>query len=188
MALSADWAWVSGLTMRSKVYLTASALKGVPSWNVTSSRSLKLYSVASSLTVHSVARPGTKTPGSLCHTSGSVMCSVMLPTRENVVTLGSRRSKPAGMPTMISVPIGRCRRCLTGCRLQLLPPAVASPAEGAAAGAVHADRLRPRTSSSAIKMVSRRAVNFLMRFLLIQRVANLAGTVATLRQCILRPA
>src|SRR5260221_7432928 len=53
---------VSGFTIRSKVNLTAAALNGVPSWNLTPCRSLNVYSVAVSLTLHSVASPGENLP------------------------------------------------------------------------------------------------------------------------------
>jgi hypothetical protein len=43
---------------RSKLKMTASALKSVPSWNLTPSRSVQVHSVLSSLAVHSVARAG----------------------------------------------------------------------------------------------------------------------------------
>src|SRR3954452_13522640 len=57
-ALIADSEWVAGSTTWSKVAFTASALNGVPSWKVTSSRRVKVYSVASAFTDMSVASPG----------------------------------------------------------------------------------------------------------------------------------
>ena len=54
--------FVAGSTMRSKLTLTASALKSVPSWNVTPCRSLKVHIKPSRETDHSVARPGYKVP------------------------------------------------------------------------------------------------------------------------------
>src|SRR6056297_1466698 len=89
---------MSGSTMRSNVNLTASALNGVPSWKVTPSRSWKVYSVASSLTLQAVARPGANSPGDVCHTSGSTTWSVIRPTRVNVVRFGSTWSKLPPMP------------------------------------------------------------------------------------------
>jgi hypothetical protein len=53
---------VSGLTMRSRLNTTASALNGVPSWNVTSSRSARVQVTLSSATLHSVANPGKRLP------------------------------------------------------------------------------------------------------------------------------
>src|SRR4051794_33062724 len=55
--------FISGLTIRSNVALTASPLNGVPSWNFTSLRNEKVYSSAVGLTSHFSARPGTNTPG-----------------------------------------------------------------------------------------------------------------------------
>ena len=46
------------LYQRLKLKQTASALNGVPSWNVTPSRRVKVHSVPSGLDDHSVARPG----------------------------------------------------------------------------------------------------------------------------------
>ena len=46
------------LYQRSKLKQTASALKSVPSWNLTPSRSVNVNTVASSLTSHSVASEG----------------------------------------------------------------------------------------------------------------------------------
>ena len=49
---------VAGSTMRSKLNFTASALNGVPSWNVTSSRRWKVYVVRSGLTSQLVGQTG----------------------------------------------------------------------------------------------------------------------------------
>ena len=57
-------ALVAGSWTRSKLNLTASALNGVPSWNLTSRRNVKRHFFASDgSTLHSVARPGTSLPG-----------------------------------------------------------------------------------------------------------------------------
>ena len=55
-------------------YFTASALNGVPSWNVTPSRSLKVQERPSAAALHSVARPGengSALPAGFAYTSGS---------------------------------------------------------------------------------------------------------------------
>ena len=59
------YSWL-GSFQRSTLNLTASALNGVPSWNVTPSRSTKFQTVASSFELHSVANPGMRPvpPGS----------------------------------------------------------------------------------------------------------------------------
>jgi len=49
---------VLGSAMVSKVNFTASALKGVPSWNFTSSRSFSVTDLLSGATVQDLARPG----------------------------------------------------------------------------------------------------------------------------------
>src|SRR5215471_17496158 len=50
----------SSLIWRSKLNRTASALSGVPSWNLMPGRSLNVYSSASFDTVHDEASPGTR--------------------------------------------------------------------------------------------------------------------------------
>src|SRR3989442_3988818 len=98
MKLNAVCDFVSGSTMRSKVTFTASAPRGVPSWNLTSLRSLNVYVVASGEAVQDVASPGANCPGRVCHTSGSTMCNPILPTRVKVVAVTSRVSNPPAMP------------------------------------------------------------------------------------------
>jgi hypothetical protein len=52
---------------RSMLAFTASASKGVPSWNVTPSRSVNVRAVPSSLNSHAVANPGiADASGALC--------------------------------------------------------------------------------------------------------------------------
>ena len=63
--------FVAGSTMRSKVNFTACALNGVPSWNFTSLRSLKVYAFASGEICHDSARPASYFPAELCQTNGS---------------------------------------------------------------------------------------------------------------------
>ena len=48
----------AGLSIRSKVYLTAAAFSGVPSENVTPLRSVNVYEVSLEFAVHFVASQG----------------------------------------------------------------------------------------------------------------------------------
>src|SRR6185295_6291659 len=61
-----------GSTMRSKLNLTASALNGVPSWNFTSRRSLKVTLRPSLAGVHDSASHGTSLPSGPRYTRFSV--------------------------------------------------------------------------------------------------------------------
>ena len=61
----------STVLARSMFAFTASALNGVPSWNVTPSRRVMSSTVASSLNVQSVASIGTSSPWGLNSTSRS---------------------------------------------------------------------------------------------------------------------
>src|SRR5919199_1189807 len=99
------------------VNLTAAALNGVPSWNLTPFLSLKVYVLASGETSHESARPGTNLPGSGSHTSGSHTFSVMRMVESKFVTCGSSVSSTSKPSPYTSVP----------------PPAVA--AAGAVVGA-----------------------------------------------------
>jgi hypothetical protein len=54
----ASYCGASCLSTLSTFHTTASALNGEPSWKVTPGRSLKIHFVLSSVTAHSVARPG----------------------------------------------------------------------------------------------------------------------------------
>src|SRR5437899_9497517 len=87
---SCDWpALTAGSTTRSSVNLTASALNGVPSWNLTPFLSLNVYCIASGVTSHESASPGTNLPGSGSHTSGSQTFKVMRIVESKLVTCGS---------------------------------------------------------------------------------------------------
>ena len=61
----------STVLARSMLIFTASASNGVPSWNVTPSRSLSSRAVSSSTHSHSVARPGTSEASGISMISGS---------------------------------------------------------------------------------------------------------------------
>ena len=63
MAEEAAWDFKAESTTQSKVTFTASAVKGVPSWNLTTVRRRKVYSSALALTPHFAARPGMSSPG-----------------------------------------------------------------------------------------------------------------------------
>ena len=59
---------------RSKLYLTASAVRGSPSWNFTFSRSLNVHSMPSSEKDHDLARWGmSSVEVALVETSGSMI-------------------------------------------------------------------------------------------------------------------
>src|SRR5207244_4189412 len=58
MKLNAVWDLVSGSTILSKVTFTASAVSGVPSWNLTSLRSLNVLEVGSGEGVQGVESCG----------------------------------------------------------------------------------------------------------------------------------
>src|SRR5437016_11486100 len=118
---SCDWpALVAGSTTRSRVNLTASALNGVPSWNLTPFLSLKVYCLASGETSHESARPGTNLPGSGSQTNGSHTLRVMRIVESKLVTCGSSVSSTSKLSPYDKVPPA---------------PAAAGAAVGAAAGA-----------------------------------------------------
>src|SRR5690606_37630546 len=81
--------WFSS-SMRSKLNFTASALNGVPSWKVTPSRRLNVYSNPSSEMVQSVASAGSisSVPGVL-RTSPSYTFTAMRKSLDAVDTCGS---------------------------------------------------------------------------------------------------
>ncbi len=83
---------VSGSTIRSKLNLTASALSGVPSWNLTPGFSLKVQTSPSGLDVQDSASPGNTWPSARSDTSGSKMFSMMKWLTDCEVTCGSRMS------------------------------------------------------------------------------------------------
>src|SRR4029453_10467527 len=88
-AENAIWDFSSGSTMRSKVNLTASAVNGVPSWNLTSLRRWKVYRSALGLTSHRSASPGTNSPAFASQSKGSKRWNPMRATSVNVVMFGS---------------------------------------------------------------------------------------------------
>ena len=88
----------SGSTMRSNVNLTASAVNGVPSWNLTSFRRKNRYWSAAALTSHRSASPGTNSPAFASHTSGSKMWKHTRAAALDVVTFGSSVSNRVGAP------------------------------------------------------------------------------------------
>src|SRR5438552_17508994 len=77
-----SWSWdwpalVAGSATRSNVNLTAWAVNGVPSWNLTPFLSLNEYSLASGEISHESARPGTNLPGVGSQPSGAHTVSVL---------------------------------------------------------------------------------------------------------------
>src|SRR5687767_915200 len=100
------WAGCSGLICRSMENFTASAVSGVPSWNLIPPRSLKVYCNPSFEMVHDSASPGT-----ICVLWSGKVTSVSTtrrPTRfelRSVTCAGSRLTGSATRPTT-SVPAG----------------------------------------------------------------------------------
>src|SRR5712691_13080391 len=86
------------------VNLTASALNGVPSWNLTPFLSLKVYCLASGEMSHESARPGTNLPGSGSQTSGSHTFSVMRIVESKLVTCGSSVSSTSKLSPYARLP------------------------------------------------------------------------------------
>src|SRR6266852_4814931 len=103
------------------VNLTASALNGVPSWNLTPFLSLKVYCLASGVMSHESARPGTNLPGSGSQTNGSHTLRVMRIVESKLVTCGSSVSSTSKLSPYARVPPA---------------PAAAGATVGAVAGAV----------------------------------------------------
>src|SRR6266852_3078058 len=86
------------------VNLTASALNGVPSWNLTPFLSLKVYCLASGVMSHESARPGTNLPGSGSQTNGSHTLSVMRIVESKLVTCGSSVSSTSKLSPYARLP------------------------------------------------------------------------------------
>src|SRR5215472_1266575 len=103
----------------SKLAITASALKGVPSWNFTPDLSSKVNSVASELAVHLVARPGTWFSLSSKPMSVSYIVFSIEKERLSLVSWGSRVvGLVACATTMLPPALG----CPLGCATDWPPP------------------------------------------------------------------
>src|SRR5690606_632272 len=93
----------SGSKMRSSDALTASALKSVPSWNLTPSRSLNSQ-VVSSTALNSVANKGTMLPSLSKSVRRSKICDVALFDAVSLTPCGSSVGASAGVTYTRSPP------------------------------------------------------------------------------------